>query len=221
MHIVDFDASLIGSGRLFPPSVEQRGWIGYHATSAFHAPGIEANGFATNKVISDECFRLLEALAQRFALDYRSVEGFQRLQSVSFSPVSELCLLYTGPSMLGGQGLGFVDQLVTTILQHPSFSNQLDPKQLLTSAKSEIAAIRGGHPVIYAADLHGQSGLEYQTVTKAVHSSSVVPPTRIVAKMELPRGDYSLLVDAPRLRGMIDTLFWGQGSTHYITLLCP
>jgi len=101
-----FDDNRLGTGSLFPPEIGSRNWVGYHCTSVEYSKSIEQSGFGLTKRISDDSINTVRLVGIRNGIDVSSIDGYLQIQSISFFPLSELCLAYLRREKLGGQGLG-------------------------------------------------------------------------------------------------------------------
>ncbi len=170
----------IGSGKIFPGEIEARDWIGYHGTSSYYSDSIERDGFRVTKPITDQAIVSLLQIMKKYGVDNTHVSGFRQLASVSFSPISELCLAYCAPNKLGGQGLNHIMDAVNALSSHPLTD---DDQAVLSSIAASISDIRRCMPVIYAVFLNGLNAIKFNILTKAVHVTEAILPNRIIAKL--------------------------------------
>ena len=209
------DQSLIGTGHLFPSEIRDQNWIGYHGTSTFYSSEIEEHGFSLAKPITDEEFRLLEELSTEYNIPYDAVHGFRELNSVSFFPLSELCLVYFRPNCLGGQGVGYVMDLINLIRSEPTLNHDSNDGRTLHSLINKINNIRSGNPVIYAVNLFEQGRIQSQIMTSAIHVYAPISPERLVGKMEISNFTDFIQINERSLKQKISKLFYD--SEHYIS----
>jgi hypothetical protein len=197
----------ISTGKLFPEEIETRAWVAYHATSSYHAPAIERNGFVAAKIIPETDLDLIVRLGRAYGIEVDAVSQFRGLRTVSLSPSSLVSWSYTRGDVLGGQGLKFVNELAEKILeQHGSAMNARDVAQV-RSITQHVSAVRGVAAVVYAVDLEGLTSIEFQHATRAIHARPPIPSSRIIGKIVTANsGAYPHeLVNAAR-DGMMDRL---------------
>jgi len=216
MEICPFDPLRIGTGHLFPDSISNRQWIGYHGTASFYSGQIENNGFCAYKVFDDGELDLLIELAHKCRAPAHLIEaadGFLKLKSISFSPLSEVCLTYVCPEKLGGQGINQLRNLFDC-LPHDRQQDKLQAMVL------KIASIRNSKAVIYAVNLEGVTRLQFQPIAQGVYAYDSIEKTRILARMDIANFTDWGLIDAKKLRSDIDQLYRGRGD-HYIKSIAP
>ena len=161
MEIFEIDFSRIGSGKIFPEHIETQDWIGYHGTSSYYSAEIERNGFSQAKSIAEADIHMVIEMLQREGIDASKVQGFKSLSSISFSPISEICLAYCHPMALGGQGVGYLKEAIDSLLA--KHSDSIDPEEFekLKSINNKISEIRLSEPIIYAVYLQNLSRIQY------------------------------------------------------------
>lgn len=215
MEIFEIDSSRIGTGKVFPDHIESQDWIGYHGTSSGYSEEIEKAGFSLVKPISESDIDFVIDLMQREGIDPSAVQGFKKLASISFSPISEICLAYCESTTLGGQGVGYVKKGVDSFLS--GRRNALTDGELvrLQSIDTRILEIRNADPVIYAVRLQGIGRIEYQNLTKAVHAYEPVSKDRIIAKLRVDRSFDVGQIDVNKFKQQLHNIFW-SGKDHYI-----
>jgi hypothetical protein len=215
METFDFDISLVGTGRVFPEQIEKADWIGYHGTSSYYSPRIERDGFLREKPISIDDIDLVIDLSSKFGIDNESTRGFKTLQSLSFSPIAELALSYARPQSLGGQGVGYVRALAERVVAEYADELTDEERRRLGEIVALVDNVRAQDPVIYAVDLEGLSPMEYQTLTRAVHVFTAIPPERIRAKICVKGNVDYALIKVKNHRDFLQQVFWSS-KPHYI-----
>ena len=214
MQEYEFDLSSLGSGQIFPREISDQDWIGYHATASYYSKDIETNGFESRKIFSDEKLDLIVSYAGKIGMDYSAVNGFRQLRSISFSPLSELCLSYSNPDSLGGQGVGFVNNLSKEILANEKLNIGANETKTIQSIIDKISNIRSTLPIVYAVNLSGLERIIFDKFTKAMHVYEKVTPDRLIAKMPVKDPMLHKSVDIKAMRNQIDKLVQ---SGYYIT----
>ncbi|ABR91932.1 Hypothetical protein mma_1003 [Janthinobacterium sp. Marseille] len=212
LKIFDIDTSTVGSGRVFPDHIEKMDCIGYHGTASCYSVQIESDGFSISKPLPMADLDLVIDLARKTGVNWESVAGFKQLESISFSPISELALSYSSPKSLGGQGGGYVYDTVTQILGAEVARLSSGETQSLMGIKGKIDVIRSSQPVIYAVDLNGLTKAQFQSATAAIHVYESIPVNRIIAKLCVSNPvDYEL-IDAKKHRESLRDLFRSNAS---------
>ncbi|MCA8274362.1 hypothetical protein LGN17_17865 [Burkholderia sp. AU30280] len=217
MDLFDLDHTLIGTGTIFPNSIEGRDWIAFHCTSTYYAPAIEANGFSSTKPIDPNDLALLQTLSKRCGVDTSGVDGFLALRTISFSPVAELALCYSDPATRGGQGLKFVNAVANELLTNhaPALDNQ--ERARLNDILGLIATIQNSDAVIYAVDFQGldKSMAHYDSVLKTIKATAALPPDRIVARLLIPGVVNCASINQTAHRERLQRIFWSP-QRHFL-----
>lgn len=215
MQIINFDPTLIGAGKLFPPAVESLPWIGYHATSSYYSNDIDATGFVQKKLLPVEDPHHLVTIAVRHGLDGGDVTDFLQLSSLSFTPISELALYFGRPESLGGQGLLHVTRLIDALLEKRAVELSPDEAAHLTSVQDSIARIRAVPPVIHAVNLDELKPMHFGRVSLAYHVSTAVPVERLIAKIVIDQAVDYLTIDVKGHNQSLRNLLYSPHA-HYI-----
>ncbi|MBP2302451.1 hypothetical protein [Azospirillum picis] len=210
-----FDPATVGTGKIFPNEIEAQDWIGYHGTSSFYSDNIENGGFSNTKPVPEELLDALKQTLQKYGMDHSGIDSFKKLRSVSFSPVSELCLSYCSASKLGGQGLGIISNAINALRDKPLKD---EDRELADKIDNIIKEIRSRHPVIYAVNLKGIQRQRYDSVTKAVLVHEAITPDRIIAKLIINYDITSLPIDENAIKMQIGRIFHGAAD-HYIKII--
>lgn len=215
MEILEIDCSRIGSGKIFPDHIQSQDWIGYHGTSSHYSVKIEKTGFSQAKPIAEADIDFAIAIMQREGVCVEAVQEFRKLASISFFPISELCLAYCGPTILGGQGVGFLKTAIDGLLSEHPKAITAEELGRLQSIDKQIAEIRHSEPVIYAVCLQGLSCIKYQTLTKAVHVYEPVVRDRIIAKLRVNQSINFGAIDVNKHKKALWDIYWSD-QDHYI-----
>lgn len=215
MEILEIDSSKIGTGKIFPNHIESQDWIGYHGTSSNYSEEIEKKGFSLVKPIPEGDIDFIIKIMQREGIESSAVQGFKNLASISFSPISEICLAYCGPTTLGGQGIGYIKAAVDSLLS--SHRNALAGDELvrLQSINTKILEIHNSEPVIYAVHLQGICRIEYQNLTRAIHAYDPISKDRIIAKLRVGRSFNVSQINVKKYKQDLHDIYW-SGKYHYI-----
>lgn len=214
MQEYELDLSGLGSGQIFPRQISDQDWIGYHATASYYSKDIESNGFESRKIFSDKKLDLIVSSAEKLGLDCSKVNDFRQMASSSFSPLSELCLSYSNPESLGGQGVGFINNLSKEILEHEKLDIDANETKTIQSIIDEISNIRSTLPIIYAVNLHALERIVYNKFTRAIHVYEKVTPDRVIAKIPINDPTLHKSVDIKAMYNKIDNLVQ---NGYYIT----
>ena len=220
MMTVTFDPTFIGTGRIFPASIESTDWIGYHGTSSYYSADIDTSGFQQKKPLPVADLEHLVNIASLHGEDASDVNGFIRLQSLSFTPISELALFFVRPDSFGGQGLLHVKVLIDALFQKHATALSSEEKAHMTAVEGQIALIRSQQPVIYAINLQGLTRMDFGRLTLAIRVCESVPPERLVAKMQIDKAVEYDAIDVKGLRKKISTILT-LPEAHYIKQLPP
>ncbi len=215
MLATPFDATLIGTGKIFSPGIEATDWIGYHATSSYYSADIDTNGLQQKKPLPVEDLEHLVDIATRHGEDGSDVSGFIELRSLSFTPTSELALFYVRPESFGGQGLLHVTRLIDALLHKHVTALTPDERAHLIHMQKQIALIRSQLPVIYAVNLVGLSPMAFGKHTLVVYIYAPIPQERLVAKMLIDKPVDYATIDVKAHNNALRAIFRAPG-THYI-----
>ena len=210
-----FDPATVGTGKIFPKEIEAQDWVGYHGTSSYYSEHIENKGFVNTKPIPEALLDSLTETLEKYGIDHSGISGFKELVSVSFSPVSELCLSYCAASKLGGQGLGIISSAINT-LRNASLRDE--EKELADDIENIIKEIRSRHPVIYAVNLEKVERIQFNSLTKAVHVYEALAHDRIIAKLTINCDIASISINEELNKNRIMQIYYGAAD-HYIKLI--
>jgi hypothetical protein len=210
MKIISFDPQLIGTGHLFPDEIEKEYGVGYHGTASYYSEDIEAHGFLPKgNPFLPEDFEVLKYYFVKYSGDCAAVSRISSLQSISFSPLSPLCLHYVKPNMLGGQCLQDVKSLIDKV---PLNEIGLD----LSGVKRKISLIQSSNPVIYAVKLcmmHDKN-VVFDYGTAAFHVSADISVDKIIAKIEISDfNDYDS-IDVAKLNKIIRSVYYNDNKCY-------
>ena len=211
----NLNPSSIGNGHLFPATIENNEKIGYHGTSSYYSSDIEANGFIQKKPIPTADIDYIISIGNRLSIDTSSASGFKSLQSISFSPLSELALFYAQPRSLGGQGLAFVHQVVLSLLKDASGNIQPDEILEVTRIGNVINARRSADPVVDPVDLSGISKISYDVLTKGIKVFESIPASQIRGRLLVPKNINYSSINTKKLYDKLHNIRFSS-APHFI-----
>jgi hypothetical protein len=214
MQTISFDSNLVGTGQIFPPSIEDLDWIGYHGTSSYYSPVIDSNGFLLTKPVPAAHLQRLVSIADHYREDASDAQGFIQLQSISFTPTSELALFYVRPESFGGQGLLHVTRLIDILFKKYVERFTAYEAAELAAMRDRMVVIRKVEPVIYAVNLAALKRKTFGRGTLAFHIYEAIPVEALVAKMVIDQAvDYAGIDEKGHKQAL--RILYSPGN-HYI-----
>ncbi len=165
---------LMSTGKLFSDKFEDISRFVYHGTSTLFADDIETNGFLYpySAVSCEELNTLadsLPAVESDLATLLREAVKPTRL---SFAPISYAAVDF---ALTGG------GQVVRLYKRGVDAGGSASP-----AMQERLVRLAGAKPCVYAVDLHESAGLDLAADHLFIFSKSVVPASKVVAKMLIP-----------------------------------
>lgn len=120
--------------------------VGYHGTSSSASADIEAHGFLSNKVLSDQEHAQILQMAEDLGFDTWSYTQWLGMKSVSFAKDPRFAINHvTNAGNSGGQGLYNVRDALAVILSKGSDES----RAVARTFQQKLFEIRAAAPVIY------------------------------------------------------------------------